>query len=186
VTVNTGGTLLLNSASVNIVNTAANATLSGGTLAFGSTAVSTSQSLGSMILNASSVLDFGSGGGNTFSFASVGTHTGGAGGGVTLAIVNWTSALSGSDPGTGLAGTDDRLIFSGSSSDFTSVYATNDVSFNGSAGYAAINLTGGGYEIVPVPEPATTALIGSLALCALIGYRERHRVVRVVRKSGKA
>ena len=34
---------------------------------------------------------------------------------------------------------------------------------------------GGQYEIVPVPEPATTALIGAVALCALIGYRERRR-----------
>ncbi len=35
------------------------------------------------------------------------------------------------------------------------------------------------YEIVPVPEPATTALIGAVALCALIGYRERRRFTGV-------
>ena len=45
------------------------------------------------------------------------------------------------------------------------------------AGMAVKWATGSGdqYEIVPVPEPATTALIGAVALCALIGYRERRR-----------
>ena len=177
------GTLLISANANNVVNTAANVTLNGGTLGLANAVSGKSQGYGSLALSANSVLDFGSGPGNTFSFASVGSHAGGT----ILALVNWSSTLSGSDPGTGLAGTDDRLIFTtGVTTDFTSVFATNEVSFNGVGGYAAINLTGGGYEIVPVPEPATTALLGSLALCALIGYRERRRFLPCERRSAKA
>ena len=43
------------------------------------------------------------------------------------------------------------------------------------AGTAVFGMVG---QIVPVTEPASTALIGSLALCALIGYRERRRFTR--------
>jgi hypothetical protein len=50
------------------------------------------------------------------------------------------------------------------------------INFTGYAPGAQEVHFGGEYEIVPVPEPATTALVGSLALCALIGYRERRRI----------
>ena len=163
VTVNTGGTLLMNSAASNIVKTTATVAMAGGTLAFGNGA-NQIQTLGAMTLTANSILDFGASGGNDkFLFASI-THTAG-----TLAINNWL----GNDAG-GSDGVHDRLVFTGSPSDFTSIFSQAEVSFNGSSGYAAINF-GGTYEIVPVPEPATTALIGSIALCALIGYRERRR-----------
>jgi hypothetical protein len=65
-------------------------------------------------------------------------------------------------------------VFTGLFTDFTSSFSQSQISFNGTSGYAAIDF-GSTYEIVPVPEPATTALIGSIALCALIGYRERRR-----------
>ena len=119
-----------------------------------------------MTLTANSILDFGSipsGGNDKFLFAGI-THTAG-----TLAINNWVG-----NAGGGTDGANDRLVFTGSPSDFTNNFSQAEVSFNGSSGYAAINF-GGTYEIVPVPEPATTALIGSIALCALIGYRERRR-----------
>jgi autotransporter-associated beta strand protein len=163
VTVNTGGTLLMNSTASNIVNTAATVAMAGGTLAFGNGAHQTA-TLGAMTLTANSILDFGAGGGNDkFHFAGI-THTAG-----TLTINNWL----GRDAG-GIDGDHDRLVFTGSPSAFTSIFSQAEVSFNGSSGYAAIDFSGT-YEIVPVPEPATTALIGSIALCALVGYRERRR-----------
>jgi autotransporter-associated beta strand protein len=165
-TVNTGGTLLMNSAASNIVNTAATVAMAGGTLAFGNGANQTA-TLGAMTLTANSTLDFGaSGGADKFLFAGF-SHTAGT----TLAITNWVGNAAG-----GTDGTDDRLVFNGLYTDFTSSFSQAQVSFNGSSGYAAINFGGTSYEIVaPVPEPATTALIGSIALCALIGYRERRR-----------
>jgi autotransporter-associated beta strand protein len=164
VTVNTGGTLLMNSTSSNIVNTTATVAMAGGTLAFGNAANQT-QNLGAMTLTANSILDFGAGGGNDkFHFAGF-VNTAG-----TLAITNWL----GNDAG-GTDGAHDRLVFTGLFTDFTSSFSQSQISFNGTSGYAAINFGGTSYEIVPVPEPATTALIGSIALCALIGYRERRR-----------
>jgi len=164
VTVSTGGTLLLNSAASDIVKTTATVAMAGGTLAFGNAANQT-QTLGAMTLTANSILDFGASGGNDkFLFAGF-SHTAGT----TLAINNWVGNAAG-----GTDGANDRLVFSGLASDFTSSFSQAQISFNGASGYAAINF-GGTYEIVPVPEPATTALIGSIALCALIGYRERRR-----------
>ena len=49
------------------------------------------------------------------------------------------------------------------------------INFDGFGAGATQVAFGDHWEIVPVPEPATTALIGSIALCALIGYRERRR-----------
>jgi autotransporter-associated beta strand protein len=164
VTVNTGGTLLMNSAASDIMNTTATVAMAGGTLAFGN-AANQIQNLGAMTLTANSILDFGAGGGNDkFHFAGF-VNTAG-----TLAITNWL----GNDAG-GTDGAHDRLVFTGLFTDFTSSFSQSQISFNGSSGYAAINFGGTSYEIVPVPEPATTALIGSIALCALVGYRERRR-----------
>jgi autotransporter-associated beta strand protein len=163
VTVNTGGTLLMNSTASDIVKTTATVAMAGGTLAFGNAANQT-QNLGAMTLTANSILDFGAGGGNDkFHFAGF-VNTAG-----TLAITNWL----GNDAG-GTDGAHDRLVFTGLFTDFTSSFSQSQISFNGTSGYAAIDF-GSTYEIVPVPEPATTALIGSIALCALIGYRERRR-----------
>jgi fibronectin-binding autotransporter adhesin len=157
-----GGTLLLGNS--NRINNAADVSLGGGTFATGgfSEGDATSAGLGSLTLTANSVLDFGAGTGSLLHFGSVGPHTANA----VLSITNFDGA---GNPG------DDRLIFSGSASAFTSAYAQADVAFNGVFGYATIQFEAGNYEIVPVPEPATAALIGSVALCALIGCRERRR-----------
>ena len=40
----------------------------------------------------------------------------------------------------------------------------------------------GQFEIVPVPEPATTALLGAVALCALIRHRRPAARSRLARK----
>jgi fibronectin-binding autotransporter adhesin len=203
VTVSTGGTLLMNGASNNVGTgdrapvassqtisgsvAGANFTGSGGTLAVATGASGLNHSFNQMTLTANSTLDFSSGTGTTNTnvnmiFASLngatktaltGTPT------LTLTIANWSGPQY--SPGdtvdsspTGFGDGRDRLIF------------TSDPGFGLGSFIAGINFTGFGagatqvafgsnFEIVPVPEPATTALIGSIALCALIGYRERRR-----------
>ncbi len=159
-----GGTLLLNGS--NRINSAAPLALDGGTFATGgnSEGSAAAAGLGLLSLTASSVLDFGSGTGSILHFSGLGTHAAGT----VLSILNFDGSGS---PG------DDRLIFSGTTSDFTALYAQADVTFNGASGYAAIQFDAGNYEIVPVPEPASTALLGVTALCALIGWRERKRTL---------
>lgn len=164
-----GGTLLLTGTSNAQVNDLAPVNLNGGTLAFDNPANQT-ENLGTLTLSANSIIDFGLGGGaDQFRFASLPVHTAG-----TLSITNWIGQSAGS-AFVGIDGTDDRLLFSGSSSDFISAFSQADVSFNGFSGYQAISF-GGGYEIVPVPEPSSTALLGAAGLLALVGYRERRRL----------
>jgi hypothetical protein len=133
------------------------------------------------------ILDFSSGTGTTntnvnlfFGSMTTGVAAALAANTTTLTISNWSGSAYGigttTDGGTFGDG-QDRLLF------------TTDPGFTLGNPIAGINFTGFGqgmevsfgtgpatmYEIVPVPEPATTALIGSVALCALIGYRERRR-----------
>ena len=205
VTVSTGGTLLMNGGSNNVGTgdrapvassqtisgtvAGANFTGSGGTLAVaqGAGGNGTTHSFNQMTLTANSTLDFSSGAGTTNTnvnliFASLNSATKTALTGtptLTLTIANWSGPQY--SPGdtvdsslTGFGDGRDRLIF------------TTDPGFGFGSFIAGINFTGfgagatqvafgSGFEIVPVPEPATTALIGSIALCALIGYRERRR-----------
>jgi hypothetical protein len=92
----------------------------------------------------------------------------------------------GNSLGDGLGSTDgngDRLVFSGSTSDFTTAFNQADVNFSGfGQGYAAISF-GSTYEIVPVPEPSSTALLGSAGLLALVGFRERRRLCSALRRT---
>jgi|GEM_PF-916338 len=213
VTVNTGGTLLMNGASNNVgtgnrtagtgqtINgtvAGANFTGSGGTLAVATGASGLNHSFNQMTLTANSTLDFSSGTGtaNTnvnmiFAGLDGATKTALFNGTTTLTINGWgnTSYLSQLGTGPYTLGTSsnagavdgglfndgqDRLIF------------TIDPGFGLGNYIAGINFTGfglgatevafgTGFEIVPVPEPATIALIGTIALCALIGYRDRRR-----------
>lgn len=165
-----GGTLLLGTS--NVINDSAAITLNGGTLNTGGN----DETLGTLILSVDSTIDFGSGTGSRLDFTSIGTIAAGA----KLSILNWsgTPAISGSDP------SDDRLVFQGNYTTFTSLFAQADVSFNGVQGYQAIDFGGTSFEIVAVPEPSTTAAIGGLALCALIGYRERRRIGEVRSRLG--
>jgi hypothetical protein len=67
--------------------------------------------------------------------------------GAILQITNWNgTAITG--------GGTERLLFAGTTTDFTSLFAQSDVTFNGLAGYDAVQF-GGYYEITAVPEPAT-------------------------------
>ena len=178
VTVNNTGTLLLSTS--NVINDTAGVTLNGGTFrtAGASEGTGTSVGLGALTLSANSILNFGLGGVATLNFNGIGAHNPGA---TALTIDNWTGTLN----QAGVDGTDDRLVFAGNASDFSNAFAQNDIMFSGiGGGYSAIQFDAGHYEIVAVPEPATTALIGSVALCALIGYRERRRFTgkRLARK----
>ena len=213
VQVNTGGTLLLNSATSasNIVGGgtvtgdvgfqtisgsyagAASHSSDGGTLAV-ATGASTQHTFSSMTLTQSSILDFSSGGlnNNTNINLFFGSLNGGTGfqGGVqtgtaadlftgakTLTINNWTGAgygLGTVTDSTNFGNGSDRLIFN---TDPGFIFGTliTGINFTGFGAGAIEVAFGSQFEIVPVPEPATTALIGSIALCALIGYRERRR-----------
>jgi autotransporter-associated beta strand protein len=157
----TSGTLLLGGN--NTLGSSTNLIFNGGTLGMNnySQGSAGTAGLGSMSISATSVLDFGTlgAGSNTLAFGSLGTHTA-------------STALQITDYDIG----SDHLYFSGTSSSFTGAFAQNDISFNGTSGYAAISF-GGYYEIVAVPEPTT--ILGALGLLGFIGYRERRRLRRL-------
>ena len=179
VTVNTGGTLLLNNAATPAINSGASMTVGGGTVKIDNSLSNTNQTFGSLTLTDTSILDFGTGSaGNTMTFASL-SFTG-----TKLNVWNWSGSAYGAgvtDTGSLAGDTQDRLLFTAN----TSFGPAEDSSIEffsgagtGSLGFGQEVMFGGQYELVPitaVPEPATTALIGSIALCALIGYRERRR-----------
>lgn len=154
----TGGTLILGAS--NVLNDDAPIALGGGTLAANgfSEGTATTAGLGNLSLSATSTLDFGGTTGSTLFFAGLGTHTGGS----LLQITNWNS-------------TNDRLLFAGLSSSFTTLFPQEQVSFNSVPGYAAIQFGTTHFEIVAVPEPSSTALIGAAGLLGLVGFRERRR-----------
>ncbi len=179
-----------------------NATGTGGTLAVaqGAGGNGTSHQFSSMTLTSgNTILDFSSGGaGNTnvnLFFSSLDGASASAlfANGRTLTINGWIGQAYSTVNNTGVFGTNvdpaaadsgnfndgaNRLLFT-SDPGFGLGNFIQGISFNGTAGATEVKF-GAMFEIVPVPEPATTALIGSVALCALIGYRERRRFVRRV------
>ncbi len=189
VTVNSGGTLLLNSSTAadNIINTGADFTGAGGTLKVDDSQTGRTNTFASMTLSANTVLDFGTGNTNTLLFGSLNAATMSAlsAGTLTLTISGWTGSMFNPGETTDTHGdlTQDRLLFSADPG-FTLGAPISGISFTGFGTGMAVQF-GGQYEIVPVPEPATTALIGAVALCALIGYRERRRIGWRKRGAGK-
>jgi hypothetical protein len=133
-------------------------------------------------LSGNSTLDFGSGNANILSFTGTNNLAAYLAGG-TLTIKGWSGTYydpsETSDHGPA---SQDRLLFT-SNPGFASNTEIGGISFFDDSGAFIGNglqiSFSGGFEIVPVPEPATTALIGTVALCALIGYRERRRFTRV-------
>ena len=180
VTVNTSGTLLLNSAASPIINTAATMTVGdSGTVKIDDSRSTTSQTFASLTLTHTPILDFGTGSSNAMTFSSL-TFTA-----TKLSVYNWSGSAYGAGVADGGNLTDgqDRLlfnadtIFTGTSDNRIEFFSDNGITSLGFGQEVAFT-AGGLYELVPitaVPEPATTALIGSIALCALIGYRERRR-----------
>ena len=158
----TGGPLLLGA--TDVLNDNAPLGLSGGTFSTGgfSEGDAATAGLGSLSLSATSTLDFGGATGSTLAFAGLGSHTGGA----LLLITNWDASS-------------DRLLFAGLSSSFTGLYPQEEVSFNSVPGYAAIQFDAAHFEIIAIPEPSSTALIGAASLLGLVGFRERRRYRRL-------
>ena len=184
VTVQSGGALLLNNNIPNIVNatTPASLTVAGGTVTLGPTVsadTTKTQTFGTLTLSGAATLDLGTGAqGNALVFAQAATFTSG-----TLQIWNWSQGaytIGFNDTGT-LNDTQDRFLFNGTGSGFTPAQLANIQFFSDGGtipvgtGAGEVTFTGGQFEIVPVPEPATTALLGTVALCALLGCRARRR-----------
>ncbi len=180
VTVNSSATLLLDSSANadNIVNTAATYSGGGGTLKVGDTQTGRTNTLASLALSANSAVDFGAGTTNTLLFGVLDSTTAAAliAGTTTLTISGWTGSLF--NPGdladTRGDATQDRLLFS-TDPGFAPGVPIAGINFDGFGPGMAVQFGAGQFEIVPVPEPASAALIGTVALCALLGHRSRRR-----------
>jgi autotransporter-associated beta strand protein len=163
VTVNSSGTLMLGAG--NQINNAATMTLNGGTLALNgkSEGAAGTTGVGALTLTATSTIDFAIGTTSSIiQFAGLGTHTAST----LLQVTNWNGT-----PATG--GGTERLLFAGTTTSFTSLYGQSDVTFNGAAGYDAVQFAGY-YEITAVPEPATW-LTAAFAL-ATGAFHQRRRL----------
>jgi autotransporter-associated beta strand protein len=184
VNINNGGTLLLTATGAsNPLNTGAAVTVGGGTsgtLSMQGVSNSTGTSAGALTLSNNSIIDFGTGSGNTLTFASLASL------GTSISIWNWSGSYYsiGANTDTGADTAQDRLLFSTGS--FTNGALFSQITFfsdNGSTVIGqgeSIAFGGGGFEIVAVPEPTT--VLGGLLLLGLIGYRERRRVGGLVRR----
>ncbi|MBI3879494.1 MAG: hypothetical protein HY301_05455 [Verrucomicrobia bacterium] len=164
-----GGTLLLGGPATMTgrLGGVASVKLSGGTLK----TAGLSDSAGTLTLNASSVIDLGSGASLLHFLNSSGA---GWTGGAQLNIQNWSGSVNG--------GGTDQLILGNSTSGLTpaqlaQIKFVNPFDF-GSGIFDATILSNG--EVVPVPEPAT--VLAACALLSLLGWRERQRVRRVLRR----
>ncbi len=153
IVVNNSGTLLLGGTGDRLGNTTG-LTLAGGIF----NTAGLSETVGALTLSASSTIDFGSGA-SVLNFGTGSTFTSGQ----TLTIINWSGSATG--------GGSDQLIFS---QDLAG--ALGQISFAGYSGTREINLGGGQFEIVPIPEPATW--LGALGLLGFAGWRERRRLAR--------
>ncbi len=158
VTINTGGTLL--HSGNNKINDAADIFLNGGTWNLGND--TNEDTVATLTLSASSVLDMGTGAGaNVLTFTGGATYTAGL-----LTIDNWSGIL---DVGGGI----DQIVFGSPVSQ----------SFLNNIYWSAQNITGARQlangEIVPVPE-ASSVLAGIGLAAAAVGYEIRRRKAKGV------
>ena len=162
-----GGTLVLGVN--NAVPTTSGLVLGGGTFIVGNSSTRYAQQLGTLTLTENSTIDLGSYSGGSvlqlsFADSSAITWTSGK----TLTITNWQGiALQSSAVA--------EIIFAGTglnSGQLGQVYWANQ-EINGGA------LISGG-ELVPVPEPRVYA--AAVALLAVVGWRERKRLIGLLRR----
>ncbi len=145
--------------------------LNGGTFRVGTASTGFSDTLGTLTLSASSTIDLGAWTTGvrqlTFANSSAITWTG------TLTITNWQGvALQSSSVAEILFGTGGLT-----STQLSQVYWANQDITGGT-------LIGGGGELVPVPEPRVYA--AAVALLAVVGWRERKRLLELIKRTKKS
>ena len=187
VTVNNTGTLMLGASGA--INSAASVTLAGGTFnAQGNSQGSADPTpstgaptagLGALTLSQSSTLDFGTSSSNSvIAFAASGAQSWNG----TLTILDWNGVIGSPDTTPG-AGQDALYIGSDNTSASLTGTQLGEIQFDiGNSVYGAGQAADGEIFALgtnPVPEPST--VFGAVALLSLVGYRERRRLVLLVR-----
>jgi fibronectin-binding autotransporter adhesin len=167
--VDSGATLEL--AANNQIGDSTGLILNGGTFRVGTATTGFSDTLGTLTLSASSTIDLGAWTTGvrqlTFANSSAITWTG------TLTITNWQGvANTSSDVAEILFGTGGL-----SSGQLAQVYWGNQDLTGGT-------LIGGNGELVPVPEPRVYA--AAVALLAVVGWRERKRLLGLIQRTKKS
>jgi len=194
ITINTGGTLLYAASSGAQAPTNAAMTLNGGTFnvngnsqgsVSGGTPTPTA-GLGALTLTANSTIDFGSTGGsdigntNIIAFADSSSLASSWSG--ELTILDW-NGTPGTPAGAAAGSTADAIYFgNGSGQGLTSTQLA-EIQFliNGTDYAAAIDAANGEVYAAAVPEPTT--ILAGLFLIGLAGYRERKRLLGLLRRA---
>lgn len=177
VQVDAGATMELNNAAGNAVNPAAAYAGNGGTLAVADGTSNQAQAFVSLALSATSTVDFGAGNtGNALGFGTLtsATVTALKASTLTLNISHWRG--TGYAPGITLSNGDppQSHFYIGTTDLFGTGAIIPGVSFSDfGSGIEVFNTAAGRYELVPVPEPTTSVLLGCVALCALRLRRSR-------------
>ena len=153
ITLNAGSTLTLGA---NFSDSGINIVLNGGTLKLNGT----TDTFGSLSVNASSVIDFANPSTSVLSVSGVSLA-----GGVTLSVNNWANMVdyfySSTSPGTQGFPPINQIVFNGGSGNFTH-WDTNPTG------------PGPGHEITPAPEPATYgAIFVGLSLAGIFIHRRK-------------
>ncbi len=171
-----GGTLEI--AVSNAIPDTSNIVLGGGTLITGTSTTGYSDTVGTLTLTANSTIDLGSwtggAGSRNLNFANSSAITWGAGS--TLLITNWSQLTSFENGAYG------RIYFGNSSSALTSGQLAQ-ISFNVNGDIYGAKLLSDGElvaDIVPIPEPGV--YVAASGLLALLGWRERRRLLGLLRK----
>ena len=154
-----------------------NVTMGGGTLAL----AGRDASAGVFKLSSAAVLDMG-GAAGSFSGSGVGlsstltfANSNATDGWTGLKVFNWDGVLwtgGGNDRILFSSYTGSQVVFGGSEVQF---YSDSGTTVIGSGGQL-VTSPGGGWELVPVPEPST--VVGVLGLIGMAAWRERRHLLR--------
>ena len=166
VVLNNGGSFLVTAA--NAVNDSAPINLNGGRMALSG---NFNETVGLLTLSANSTIDF-SGFGGTLRFGGIGSWATGA----TLAIWNWSGTTQYGTQINNYANPS-NLVFSNNSTLTSnlaniSFYSDSGNSFVGN-GFEATGFSGGGSEIIAVPEPETLLYAIALLAGSFVQYLRR-------------